>query len=678
MADGNIIYNGTLPGADGSIATKLHAEDIAIHRQRAIDLFQFLIEPTRELLQLNVNPSPTTCIVGLPNSHQVRVLHCMGVGASGIGAISPIDGKLLFLHGDGNKDIGPPSPLVLPSSLTERHDTICMTHAQFTTNLETGGAEFSWPLTARRFAHENGEVVPIMKLAPIPSFLVLDGLTQDINAAGLYERIQSLDNKEGEMFTHLSHFLLAVLTGHNLGDECPRLQLQDLFAPVPAQARLWAKACFSKTFPTLQPDPVPQAPQQPDMAALLAQVLALTNPQNANAAPNEGEEKKDDDLASELKMSTAEVGQILLMCGIENGNSEQLPDWIQKCASKGTSKAYRKVIIRKHIMNHSFYEDSDVPLTTPLLNMVESRNWLGNEANVECPSYVNAGEGISPFMVLDLNEDEVAALNADFEAIAEATSVTASELRANSAKHKAKVPSSSEEFGLMLKRYANLLFALFGADCPLFLCVKRLITAFFKFTRSARDNMSQATRASILWVILKQSRKFAMGDVDVLHEFRGLHDSLTYKTVGFLHAETPTALYVDDSKGSNKRKKSEPKDKDKVPDKDMSKRSKPTVIDNPNTWHPKVKEALQPPIRAAGNPGFVKIMAFCNTNPEDLYSFFGGRCIPNCFFGRCFRNKECPRDHALPTEEQIKKIMEVTKPFRDNPTGLLQGQSTLN
>jgi hypothetical protein len=134
-------------------------------------------------------------------------------------------------------------------------------------------------------------------------------------------------------------------------------------------------------------------------------------------------------------------------------------------------------------MNHYFYEDSDVPLTTPLLNMVESRNWLGNEANVDCPSYVNAGEGISPFMVLDLNEDEVAALNKEFEAIAEATLVTASELRANSAKHKAKVLSSSDEFGLMLKRYTNLLFALFGADCPLFLCVKRLITAFFKFTR---------------------------------------------------------------------------------------------------------------------------------------------------------------------------------------------------
>jgi hypothetical protein len=676
MADAFVIYNGTLPPASGSIAQKLHADDVAIHRQRAIDLFQFLNNPAPDLLQLNVNPGPSTCIIGLPNSHQVRVLHCMGVGASGIGAISPIDGKLLFLHGDGNNEIGPPSPLVLPAAIVEKQDTICMTHAQFTDNLTTNGADFTWPLTARRYAHENGEVKSIMKVAPLPSFLVPEGITNDINAADLYERVRSLDNIAGEMFIHLQDFLRATLTGHNMGDECPRLSQEILFAPVPAQARLWAKARASKVYPTLFPPPAQvMAPAQPDMAALLAQVLALTQQNQAAAAAPAEEEKKDGDLAAELKMSQAEVGQILAMCGIANGNSDHLPQWINACSAKGTSKAYRKIIIRKHIMQHYFYEDADVPLTTPLLNMVESRNWLGNEANVDCPSYVNAGEGISPFIVLDLNEDEVAALNAEFEAIAEATAVTAAELRANSAKHKAKVPDSSDEFGLMLKRYGNLLFALFGADCPLFLCIKRLITALFKFTRSARESMSQATRASILWVVLKQSRKFSMGEVDVLHEFRGLHDSLTYKTLGFLHAETPTALYIDEKKSSSKRKKTDTTEKDRPSDKDTTKRNKTTPPPNPNTWHPKVKDAIQPALRAAGNPGFVKVMSYCNTNPEDLYTFFGGRCIPNCFFGRCFRSKECPRDHTVPTDEMVTKILDVMKPFRDNPTGLLQGQS---
>ncbi len=39
MADGNIIYIDSLPGADGSISNQLHTEDIAVHRQRTIDLF---------------------------------------------------------------------------------------------------------------------------------------------------------------------------------------------------------------------------------------------------------------------------------------------------------------------------------------------------------------------------------------------------------------------------------------------------------------------------------------------------------------------------------------------------------------------------------------------------------------------------------------------------------------
>jgi hypothetical protein len=151
-----------------------------------------------------------------------------------------------------------------------------------------------------------------------------------------------LDNNEGEMFTHLTRFLQAILTGHNLGDKCPRLLQNDLFAPVPAQAKLWAKSCFVQIFPTLQPAPVPQAPQQPDMAALLAQVLAMTNPQNANAAPNDGEEKKDEDLASKLKMSTAEVGKILMMCGIENGDSEQLAPMDSKMCCKGHKQSIPK------------------------------------------------------------------------------------------------------------------------------------------------------------------------------------------------------------------------------------------------------------------------------------------------------------------------------------------------
>jgi hypothetical protein len=94
-----------------------------------------------------------------------------------------------------------------------------------------------------------------MRIAPIPAFLVLDGFTSDVHAAELLERIASVENTDGEMYTHLKNFLLACLTSHNQGDNCPRLDPNHLFTPIPAQARVWAQDKFLKCYPGLAPPP---------------------------------------------------------------------------------------------------------------------------------------------------------------------------------------------------------------------------------------------------------------------------------------------------------------------------------------------------------------------------------------------------------------------------------------
>ena len=132
-----------------------------------------------------------------------------------------------------------------------------------------------------------------------------------------------------------------------------------------------------------------------------------------------------------------------------------------------------------------------MPLTNFILKMAAKKNWLGNEANIECPSLHNAGDGLSPFIVLDLDEDAVAVLNAEDDALDKASSVTAAEIKATKGKAKASVPKTADGFLLMLMQYANLLFALFSSDCPLYLCVVQVITAFKSFSRSrcSRENV---------------------------------------------------------------------------------------------------------------------------------------------------------------------------------------------
>lgn len=127
--------------------------------------------------------------------------------------------------------------------------------------------------------------------------------------------------------------------------------------------------------------------------------------QNPNGA---GEEKKDDDgLMSTLGMAEEELSTTLSMCGLPVGAStDLLLAWMHQCAAKGTSDAYKKIIICKHIMLLFRYEDTKVPLTNAILKMAVKKNWLVDEANITCPSLGNAGAGLSLFIILDIDQDE--------------------------------------------------------------------------------------------------------------------------------------------------------------------------------------------------------------------------------------------------------------------------------
>ena len=63
----------------------------------------------------------------------------------------------------------------------------------------------------------------------------------------------------------------------------------------------------------------------------------------------------------------------------------------------------------------------------------------------------------------------------------------------------------------MLKRYTNLLYALFSEDCPMFNAMVAIIRALKDLSCKARKRMATATKGSILWILLLQSRQFALG-----------------------------------------------------------------------------------------------------------------------------------------------------------------------
>ena len=128
-------------------------------------------------------------------------------------------------------------------------------------------------------------------------------------------------------------------------------------------------------------------------------------------------------------------------------------------------------------MENIYYDDADVPLTAPLLKMIMKRSWTGRDGNVTRPLIVQAMEGMSPFTILDLDGDQVALLNDKEDLINSASLVSVNDLRAQQKKMKISVPADATEFLTMIKRYANLIYAVFSETYPLFKVMQKVVRA---------------------------------------------------------------------------------------------------------------------------------------------------------------------------------------------------------
>ena len=129
-------------------------------------------------------------------------------------------------------------------------------------------------------------------------------------------------------------------------------------------------------------------------------------------------------------MSKSELVTLLQMCGkASTGDLTNLHTWLQDCSDKGMTDPYRQMIVQKYIMANTFFDDADVPLTSQLLKMVMKRAWTGKDGNINRPSLMHAMDGLSPFTMLDLNEDQVALLNAEQDLLNTASVVRIADLR---------------------------------------------------------------------------------------------------------------------------------------------------------------------------------------------------------------------------------------------------------
>ena len=70
---------------------------------------------------------------------------------------------------------------------------------------------------------------------------------------------------------------------------------------------------------------------------------------------------------------------------------------------------------------------------------------------------------------------------------------------------------------------------------------------------------------------------------------------------------------------------------------------KNTRVVNLNNWHPKLKSALEGPLKEAGNPTFTKIMKLCYKDSYGVVTKGSPIYYPKYFFGSFFSEINLPR-----------------------------------
>jgi len=387
-----------------------------------------------------------------------------GVRSSPIGDLSPINGKLLFLQGYGRSELGPPQSVCLPVTVPVLEDRVVMTDIQFKVALTTKGERYTYSILPRNQVTESERM---LQFAPIPAYLIYDGFETDLDTALVYEQIICHCTGGNDIVIHLKHFLRSCDTAHNTGDANPCVDTAVLSSAPLTHVRMWAKEKITICFPTLCTAPTPLV-SMPDCSStkierLLTQVLVKIagssfSVLDLTSKPPAPEKKSN----SKISMSSSELRDTLIMCGkCSSGDTSLLPVWIQDCALKGTSEAYKLAIICKWIMMNDYYNDATVPLTAPLIKMVQKRMWVGKEGNTSRQSIIHAIDGLSSFFMLDFLENEVASINDEEDLLNQASLVSVKYLRLFRRRIIFSVPELAEEFMLVLKRYANLLFVVF-------------------------------------------------------------------------------------------------------------------------------------------------------------------------------------------------------------------------
>ena len=690
------IYDGLLPAPQGAVARNMDETTKETQRAKAEELHNFLLDPASDLRMLNTEEDNYTALIAVPGTHKVKLIYGLGLGTSRIGHVSPIANKVLSLSGEGGPLLGTPTVMTFNPTIRDVHLVVNPTNEFVDQVLQAGHHDLTKHVAK---AHDVARTQRIMQLAPIPTYLVYDGFEEDLDAAIIYERLRACQHPS-EMLNHAIAFLRSCMIGKwRLDDNKPFTSPASFTAMPHQEARRWATSRCRALFPAIMnPHPLPPLPAQgaPPLPPTGAPPVMVQHGIGGAGAPvfnldanalreffnlatqgRQAEEKKDD-AGGEFKVSELEKQHMRTMCGLPVA-SEAFPGWFKALHGKHLDDKDKINIIAETLQNTSNYEDAEVPLYPTLLKTIKARDWTAADMGFT-PSYLNAAKGLSPFAMIDFTLEDIAVMTNTDNDINLATQIAPADLRAARSKVKAVVPATGDDLLLMIKRFANLIYALFTSQSPLYKELHIIIKALKSFSLNARKNLPHNVRATIMWIILLQARKFSKGQMDMedvddkcLGEFKNLkHHLLAKSCAGLSHEDMPDELRKAPSHGPSPPGKRDLEAMLKAlqpgqpQTQNLPKKNKHLVRDPHNE---QMSTLLRKPLQEAGGISLDEACTFCGVTKAALIPNFdvSKDCTVHFLFGTCRYKDACIFNHRTATPAQISEITTKLDKFIKDP-----------
>ncbi|GFH50397.1 predicted protein [Chaetoceros tenuissimus] len=162
-------------------------------------------------------------------------------------------------------------------------------------------------------------------------------------------------------------------------------------------------------------------------------------------------------------MSQGELDDHLRFCGLNANEEDRLPPYPKEIRSKRAQKGHKQVTLRKQIVGASAYPMHEVPICQALLDSIIQGKYVSVDSYL---TMSNCTSGLSVFG-LYVEEDKVLN-NSNYEAelLEKAKSMTVADWKKVIKQGQVK-PNDGRDLVDALKRFCNLIQALFTSACPL-------------------------------------------------------------------------------------------------------------------------------------------------------------------------------------------------------------------